>query len=333
MSLIIRCNLRHIHVHGLPYYVTDFYNKFVNKIQEKHSNINFEILRDETYASCGNVGTDSCLSLSIIHPETKKYIVVSHHDVFKNHFCKHLGWDPENMVKFFHSASFNFVDYFNYRAVTIHNPDIFMPLNIKDIYEPFYYCPYFELDKAKREEIYNSRSNKKLNDLLMFRGYMWDWRKQMTQDLPTDRFKIIDKNVDDQNLNFIEYLEDLSNYNACLSLPGGSNLCNRDLEAFSIGVPVVRCFVDKHYDDPLIPDYHYLCCYYTARYWDWSCQIHADAFRESLNDLWYRIRYNDDLFRFISENCYEWFQRNCSSSDKIIEDLINRIDLKLLENE
>lgn len=330
MKLIYRHNFRDINFSGLMYYVTEFYKAFYKKLQEKYPDIEFVHEADKKYESFGDGGLYSCLSASILNPETKKYILFSHHDAWKYHFFHHMDWEPHNMVKFYYAGSFNFVDYFNYKKTNSHNPDISLPSNIKDLYRPMYYNGYFEIGREKLDLIYKSRKEKELKSVLNFRGWMWDHRKLMSDILPKESFEIIDKNENNQNLNFVEYLEDMSSYKACLSFPGGTNICNRDFEAFSIGVPVIRPYIDKVFDDPLIPDYHYISFYQNPRYWQWHLEyLNYKDFQDNLIDIWEKVKDNDELLEFISENCYNWYIKNCTM-DKIIDGLLKEVDLTLL---
>jgi hypothetical protein len=91
-------------------------------------------------------------------------------------------------------------------------------------------------------------------------------RKLMTDNLNQSDIIIIDKNQDDQNLDYIDYLKEMKKYKAALSLPGGTEICNRDIECFGIGVPVIRPSLQINFEDPLRPNYHYISFYQPCDY-------------------------------------------------------------------
>jgi hypothetical protein len=111
-------------------------------------------------------------------------------------------------------------------------------------------------------ELYDNKENNEKINSLFFRGYLWDFRKEMVENIDREDIVIIDKNYNNQNLLYTEYLDELSNYSCALSLPGGTEICNRDIECFGIGVPVIRPFVQTAYPEPLIPNYHYINCFH-----------------------------------------------------------------------
>jgi hypothetical protein len=146
-----------------------------------------------------------------------------------------------------------------------------------------------------------------------------------------DDILIFDKNQNNQNLNYISYLKEMKKYLVSLSLPGGTEVCNRDIESFSIGVPVIRPHLQINYPDPLIPNYHYINCYH---YCDYSKDgnpkylSHKD-FQENLLRTWDKVKDNKEYLDFISKNARNWFLKNCTI-DNNLNFLLSKINLELL---
>ncbi len=331
MKLHIRNEQRQIRFGDKDFYITNFFNKLLTELQKKFNDFSFEIVNDTNYEKYGQGGIYSCMNFSIVNPENKKYILISFFDNWKYHFMSHLGWDAENMVQFFYPGGFNFYDYYTFKTNTKNNLDVKFPNDIKNIYEPFYYGPYFDCCYDFMNSLYEKNKNSDKEKKLFFRGWLWDFRKKMVNEIVTDDIIIIDKNVDNQNMEYTEYLNDLSKYKVSLSLPGGNEMCNRDIECFGVGIPVIRPHLNINYPDPLIPNFHYISCYHSC---DYSFDGHPKYnsytdFKNNLITTWNRVKNNDEYLNFVSENAKNWFDKNCTLPSNI-EYLINRIDLKKL---
>jgi hypothetical protein len=327
MKYIIRHQFRNINIIGLDFYVTNFFQKFYNELKEKYPQHEFEISLDPEYEKYGQGGVYSCMSLSLINPNNDNYVLISFFDNWKYHFMSHLGWNGNNMKKFFYAGGFNYLDYFNFKQTK--NDDLRFPENIEMVYEPFFYNPYFDCCYGKMTELFENRNPK--HDKLFFRGWMWDSRKNMTENINRDDILIIDKNVGEGNLNYIEYLNELSEYKVSLSLPGGTEICNRDIESFAIGIPVLRPSLSVNYPNPLIPNYHYISFFHHCDYIDMGNPKYLDyrAFQKNLEYTWELVKNNDEYLNFVSKNARNWFLNNCSI-DKNIDLILNKIDLEIL---
>lgn len=332
MRFIIRHQFRDLVFHGgTIYYVTNFFKKFYKKLQENNPNHEFVVKNEESYSVHGNIGIFGCMHMSIINPDTGKYILISFLDDWKSHFYKHMGWRPESMVKFYYCGSFNYVDYFSFKQKKQNNSDVGFPENIKKTYSSFFYGPYFDSHYDELENIYNNRKTQTLIKKIKFRGFMWDHRKKMTDGLNSEEFIVIDKNVNNQSLNYFDFLKDTANYACTVSLPGNTNICNRDMECFGIGVPVLRPNIDVMVEEPLYPDYHYLSFYHAPKYWDGHCwYLDYKDFQNHLEYYWNTIKNNDELLNFVSENAHEWYQRNCSA-DRNIDYILSSINFDILK--
>jgi hypothetical protein len=268
------------------------------------------------------------MNFSILNPLNNQYILISFWDDWKYHFYHSVGWQPHNMKKFYYCGSFNFVDYFSFKEKNKNNKQVSYPENIQETYKSFFYGPYFDSHYDELDNIYHKRQQKNnLIDKIKFRGFMWDHRLKMTDQLPQEDFLIIDKNKNDQSIDYLVFLEELSEYKCTLSLPGNTNICNRDMECFAIGVPILRPSFDNILSDPLWADFHYLSFYHSPKYWDGHCWYYSYSdFQNHLIDYWNRIKNNNELLNFISNNAYLWFKKN-SSADHNIDYILSSLSL------
>jgi hypothetical protein len=121
--------------------------------------------------------------------------------------------------------------------------------------------------------------------------------------------------------------KEMKKYKAALSLPGGTEICNRDIECFGIGVPVIRPSLQINFEDPLIPNYHYISFYQPCDYTPMgypSYQSYED-FKKNLIYTWNKVKNDKEYLSFIAENSKSWFDRNCKmeSNLKFISKKIN----------
>lgn len=326
MKLIVRHLFRDLG----EFYVTSFFQSLYEKLISKFSNYTFDIINDPSYEDNGYGSIYSCMSLSIINPKNKKYILISFFDNWKYHFMKHLGWHPSKMVQFFYPGGFNYIDYYNFRYQQKSNKDIDCPKNISKIYESFFYGPYEKNKLELIQDIYDKNPIKKTKPQMYFRGYMWDFRKEMIENINDNSIIIIDKNSDNNNLCYADYLKDLSQYRCALSLPGGTEVCNRDIECFAIGVPVIRPFLNIQYPDPLIPNYHYISCYTDCKYWDGNPNYLSNKhFADYVVDYWNKIKHNIEYLDFVRDNARKWFLKNCTLENNI-EYILSKLNMEAL---
>lgn len=331
MEFEIRHEFRDIKFGDNEFYITSFFKNFYEKLKKNYPQHNFTINNDKSYEKFGQGGIYSCMNFSIVNPLNKNYILISFFDNWKYHFMSHLGWDGEKMSQFFYPGGFNFLDYHTFKKITGTNNDLKFPKEIDSIYNQFYYGPYFNCCYDEMEKIYNNRKNIDKINKLYFRGWLWDFRKEMVKNINRDDILVIDKNENNQNLNYVDYLNETSLYSSSLSLPGGNEMCNRDVECFGIGVPVIRPALNIQYDDPLIPNYHYISCYNFCDYSDGGHPkyISYDDFKKNLIHTWDKVKNNKEYLDFISSNARSWFERNCTL-EKNIDFIFNKLNLEKL---
>lgn len=325
MKLVIRHLFRDLG----KFYVTNFFQVLYQKLIDRFPEFTFEIQNDPSYENNGYGSIYSCMNFSIINPNSKKYILISFFDNWKYHFMKHLGWQPSNMIQFFYPGGFNYLDYFNFKQIEQNNGDIDCPSNIKDIYKTFFYGPY-EIDSLElMEHLYKTTDISTTKPELCFRGCMWDFRKQMISNIKDPSILVLDRS--NHNLNYQEYLQDLAAYRCALSLPGGTEVCNRDIECFGVGIPIIRPFLNIEYPDPLIPNYHYISCYTDCKYWDGNpYYISYKDFIESLEYYWHKIKNNIEYLNFIRSNARNWFTKNCIINNNI-DYILSQINMEKLQ--
>jgi hypothetical protein len=335
MKYIIRHEFRDISSFGYKYYVTNFFQKLYDNLIKTYPNHSFEIINNQEYEKYGYGSIYSCMNFSIINPENDNYIVLSFFDNWKYHFMQHLGWKPHKMKKFFYAGGFDYWDYFSYKSTKSYNQDLNFPNNIQSVYKSLFYSPYYDCCYDEIETLYNQRKSNKLISKLFFRGYMWDFRKEMTNNLLNHQnILIIDKNESGNNLDYSNYLKEMSEYSACLSLPGGTEVCNRDIECFGLGIPVIRPFLQVNYNDPLISNYHYINCYHSCDYSDsgYPKYLSTQDFQNNVLYTWEKIKNNTEYLSFISDNARSWFAKNCSANQNVAY-VLNNLDLEILNND
>lgn len=92
-----------------------------------------------------------------------------------------------------------------------------------------------------------------------------------------------------------EYLDILAHSKFGLCLAGYGPKCNREIEYIGLGVvPIVAPEVDMTYYDPLSEGNHYFRC------------ANPDEFKKIVESV------SDDRWIEMSNNCREWYERNCS---------------------
>lgn len=306
-------------------YIAKFMNLAVEALQKKYDNHEFEIVRNPKLEKTGGYGhVSSPLNFSVLNPDTNKYIVVSSIDNWRNHLYGHLGWDPKNMVKMFYSGGFSFEDY--YRLQPKHQ---LIP-NIKNVYRSFYYGPYDFRYQDEITDLYNNR--KPTNQNLVFRGLVFDLRKNIIMHIDDPTIKIIDRRAGGTNLSYLDFIKELANCKAALSLPGMSEICNRDIECFALGIPVLRPLLHTQFPDPLVPGYHYINVYndcdYNITEGNPGYKYPSD-FGKYLTAKWHIVRRNEEYLKFIGDNAREWYVKNCLIENNV-NYLINQINLEEL---
>lgn len=319
---------------GKNFYVTSFFNNLMSAFGQEYSDIKFINKNYPEYEKHGYGGVYSCMSMSLMNPDNGKYAVFSFFDNWKYHFMTHMGWEPQKMTQFFYAGGFNFLDYYHFKRQNQNNSDTKFPVDMDTVYQGLPYSSYYDCCTEMIDVLYKNRDINKTIPKLFFRGYMWDFRKEMTTQFGQRCRDIIilDKNQENENIEYQEYLKEVSTYKCALSLPGGTEVCNRDIECFALGVPVIRPIIVTNYPDPLIPNYHYISCYHNCDYMDNGNPkyLNPKDMQDNTIYIWDRVKNNHEYLSFITKNARAWYERNCGMNNNISR-CINLTDLELLK--
>lgn len=230
-------------------------------------------------------GTSSPHIMTIKNVENNKYFIVSYWDRAIELTWEGNGWDVKNMVELITSSG-------------VYDDILFTPLS--------YVCHSYEFQKnAQKNKI---DFDKKNNDKLLFRGYLYGNRNEMRNYKP-EYFTDIKKPK-------IEYLNELNNYKICLSLDGAGEICNRDIEILSVGSVLLRPKLNQKFHNELIPNYHYVS---VDKIGDPVKQF--DLILERYNE----IKNDYEFLSFIANNGNNWFTKNgtIESNVEILKKIIN----------
>jgi hypothetical protein len=328
MHYLIRHDVRHITHSGYPHFVSTLLTRLIAALRVRHPGHEFEVGVDPTRQSLGFSGTYSCLHLSIVNPSNGRYILVSLLDHWRHHFQRSLGWQADHMVQFFFPAGFDFADYFAFKREGATNPDLAFPDRIEDVYRGIAYPPYVYGAEAELERLF--LAPRRPSPRLLFRGWVWPCRVPMVDGLDCEDIVIVDTNTGGERLEYLDYLTDLGEYTAALSLPGGAPICHRDIEAFAIGVPVIRPYLPCHHPDPLVPGVHYICCYHQPDYSSGDARfVSSKNFQANLIKTWNTVKNDPDFLAFVAQNARAWYARNCTM-DVLVDRLAREINLESL---
>jgi hypothetical protein len=321
MQIQIRHHFRDIE----GYYVSYFFKLLRKNLEIKYPEYEFQNILDPKYENFGYGGIHSCMSMSIINPESGKYIVISFFDNWKYHFMRHIGWEPNKMVKFFYPGGFNYIDYYNWMSSQKDNPDIVKLENIEQVYCSFFYGPMDHRFQDEITELYMNRNSKETIPKMFFKGWLWDFREKMLVNIKDESIEWKEKR--EQQSPYLKYLQELSVYRTALSLPGGTEVCNRDIECFAAGIPVLRPFLNINYPEPLIPNYHYISCYTDCKYWDGNpIYLSYEDFSKSVEYYWSIVKDNYEYLDFVSKNARKWYVDNCTIQNNV-DYVLNQITM------
>jgi hypothetical protein len=109
---------------------------------------------------------------------------------------------------------------------------------------------------------------------------------------------------DRSKVPFEEYIEELSRYRLGLSLPGGGDICHRDVEILGMGLPLLRPRFRCAFHNPLIPDVHYLAV--EADGW-WGCR---KRLAEAIEARYREVAGDEALLASVARAGARWFDEN-----------------------
>lgn len=181
----------------------------------------------------------------------------------------------------------------------------------------------------------NRDNAKTLNDKLYFKGGGW-------KD-PKNGYRIVIKHLHEKgylnpnNVPITLYLKELSLQNIAVShymdvdrfisankYPG--ELCYRDIEMMSIGVPYIRIEYKSEIHNAFIPNYHYIVIPREDAFLTFKEQGHegvAELFIKKYNE----VKNDKDFLKFISDNQRRWYDENMRWP-KSAELTMNKLNIK-----
>ena len=170
-----------------------------------------------------------------------------------------------------------------------------------------------------------NRNSKETIPKMFFKGWLWDFREKLLVNIKDESIEWKEKR--EQQSPYLKYLQELSVYRAALSLPGGTEVCNRDIECFAAGIPVLRPFLNINYPEPLIPNYHYISCYTDCKYWDRNpTYLSYEDFSKSVEYYWSIVKDNHEYLDFVSKNARKWYIDNCTIQNNV-DYVLNQITM------
>lgn len=238
-------------------------------------------------------------SATIKNLDNNKYMVISYWDRAFDIVSPPVP-HPDKCVNIITSSGVH-EDKFNSWGVHYQNVNII----------PFSYSPY----KMNFERYIGTNTisfdEKKDSDLL-FRGYQYDKRKDMSLISPN--------NFTEERLNDLSYYGELNKSKICLSLDGAGITCHRDMEILGVGSVLLRPELSQKFHNPLIPDYHYVSVENVL-----DPKLQWELIVNKFNE----IKNNNDFLRFISSNGKKWFDENgtVNSNVNILKELVKIEDL------
>jgi len=171
---------------------------------------------------------------------------------------------------------------------------------------------------------YNTRKLKKENDLI-------DKMFLRTTTGRGDEYKLSSIGLINElfpGLPFEEYLEKAICYKVGLSIPTSTyELCHRDFDYMSIGLPLMRLELIGNYYPKLLPNYHYISINRNSLSTDnYSALVGGDAYIEAYKNKFYEIKNNIDFLNFISKNAFDYYNKYCSPHNRL-KHILNLLEI------
>lgn len=205
----------------------------------------------------------------------------------------------------------------HYEPDRIHAHSIGKPFDNSNIWKPWIFRPLFWED-ISINPYKNIRQDVVPINKLYFRGFEVSTRKKVLREL----VKIKDPN----NHNIIsckplsyeykKYAYDLINHKIALSLPGAGDMCNRDIECFGLGVPMLRpefCAILSN----KIPNEAYIKVPYMknknpVRPEIYNHPIYPEKLAKDILNKFEEIRHDDKLLNDVSKAGRQYYEETCA---------------------
>ena len=139
-----------------------------------------------------------------------------------------------------------------------------------------------------------------------------------------DEKKLSDINLINQSFSpkpFDQYLEMSINYKIGLSIPGGGyELCHRDFDCMSVGLPLLRLELVGKYNPELIPNYHYISVPRDNIGYDNFIDLKGgDNYINEYKKRFMDVKDDFEFLNFISKNSFLYYKENLSPEKRLIK--------------
>lgn len=205
-------------------------------------------------------------------------------------------------------------------------------VNKIDKVHPWIFGFFQEFDVDKYRSIRDTAE--KLNDKLYFKGGGWKGTNERTY---RKVIKILNSKgyLNPNAIRIDHYLEELSKqeiavshymdpdfFNSANEHPG--ELCYRDIEMMSIGVPYIRIEYKSELHKAFIPNYHYIVIPREIAYITFK-EKGIEGVAQLFIDKYTEVKDDKDFLRYISKNQRKWYDENMSwpKSAELVYKLLN----------
>jgi len=288
------------------WFVTHFFHSARKCLVDQNSDIDFTFINSGELSDRNSYSKNSAHMMTITNPDNGKYILLSFWDKTICVFNKFL-WDPSKMVQLLCSSGLNKEEYDNFFS---RNPPDATPINYEQVVTPFTYFPYTIRAARIIEDIILKRNRNSLKDIMVFRGALYNERLFLKENLKEHNDIIIDS-IQESYKDAPEYLNEHLENLCALSINGAAEICNRDIELFGLGMPVIRTELNLEFYNRLIPDYHYI----SAGKCIFRCGTTFMDNNELKNNIIEKFNFyknNKEQCLFIGENARRWYLENCT---------------------
>lgn len=270
----------------------------------------------------------------IVNPETGAYSCVSYWDTNIDLFVstRISGWDCTKMKQLITVPGNQHLSYLqNKFKNTPITPEYSRPYSASDIsflmcdteVIPFTYGPYLVSNLDPPNMILNPEcdfdrlyaSKPLLRDTekhAIFRGFVYGNREYIKERIANPEIKILH-----DKLPASQYLDEMINSRCVISLNGMGEICNRDLEAMALGIPLIRpTLMHSTFHDPLIPNYHYIAVDYDRQpsnmLINFGDPLHRNfsLISEALEARWEEVKDDIEYLEYVGNNAREWYVKN-----------------------
>ena len=129
------------------------------------------------------------------------------------------------------------------------------------------------------------------------------------------------------SLNIHQYLTEAIKYKIGLSIPGNAEICHRDFEYMSLGIPLLRLEYMTQLDPPLIPNYHYIAVERVGIPRDpWLDRVGGEQYVELYKNKFLEVKDDYEFLAFIAKNGHDYYKKYCSPHNRLAH-ILNSLGL------